>query len=267
MSMPRVLIRGPRSDYVRGMKKLENKVAIVTGAGKGIGAEIARTLGAEGATVVVNYASATADAKRVVDAIVAGGGRAVSIQADVSVPADVERLFAETKERFGRLDVLVNNAGRYGFGPLESVTVEEFHRQMDTNVLGVLLVSRAAARAFGPEGGSIVNIGSAASSDPRPGTVLYTATKYAVDGITGVLARELAPQKIRVNSVNPGATETEGAHALGIMGSDFVNHIVAGTPLGRLGQPTDIAPVVAFLASADAGWLTGETLVVSGGAR
>lgn len=249
------------------MKKLENKVAIVTGAGKGIGAAIARTLGAEGAAVVVNYATADADAKRTVDAIVAAGGRALAIKADVTQPADVAHLFAETRERFGRLDVLVNNAGRYGFGPLENITVEEFHRQTSTNVLGVLLMCQAAAGAFGPEGGSIVNIGSAASSGGAPFTSLYTATKCAVDGITHVLARELAGRKIRVNSVNPGATETEGAHALGIMGGDFVNQIVAGTPLGRIGQPGDIAPVVAFLASADAGWITGETLVVSGGAR
>jgi 3-oxoacyl-[acyl-carrier protein] reductase len=249
------------------MKKLENKVAIVTGAGKGIGAAIARTLGAEGAAVIVNYASASADAQRTVDAIVGAGGRAIAIQADVSQPVEVKRLFAETKERFGRLDVLVNNAGRYGFGPLESVTVEEFHRQTSTNVLGILLTCQAAVGAFGPEGGSIVNIGSAASSSSSPGTVLYTATKHAVDGITGVLAKELASRKIRVNSVNPGATETEGAHALGMMGGDFMNQIIAGTPLGRLGQPSDIAPVVAFLASSDAGWLTGETLVVSGGVR
>jgi 3-oxoacyl-[acyl-carrier protein] reductase len=249
------------------MSKLAGKVAVVTGASKGIGAGIAKALGAEGAAVVVNYSSSREGADRVVAEIKAKGGKAIAVQGDVSKAADVRRLFAATKEAFGALDVLVNNAGVYQFNPLESVTEEEFHGQFDTNVLGLLLTTQEAAKHFGAEGGSVINIGSTASQVTPPTTVVYTATKGAVDAITHVLAKELAPRKIRVNAINPGAVETEGAHAVGVIGSDFEKQLVAQTPLGRMGQPEDIAPVAVFLASADSGWLTGEILLASGGMR
>ena len=249
------------------MSKLAGKVAVVTGASKGIGAGIAKGLGAEGAAVVVNYSSSREGADRVVAEIKAKGGTAIAVQGDVSKAADVRRLFAATKEAFGALDVLVNNAGVYQFGPLESVTEEEFHRQFNTNVLGVLLTTQEAAKHFGAEGGSVINIGSNASRITPPMSAIYTATKGAVDAVTHVLAKELAPRKIRVNAINPGAVETEGVHAAGIIGSDFEKQMVAQTPLGRLGQPEDIAPIAVFLASADSGWLTGEILLASGGMR
>ncbi len=249
------------------MSKLAGKVAVVTGASKGIGAGIAKALGAEGAAVVVNYASSREGADRVVAEITSGGGRAVAIQADVSKAADVLRLFAETKKAFGSLDVLVNNAGVYQFSPLESVTEDEFHRQFNTNVLGLLLTTQEAAKHFGAEGGSVINIGSTASRTAPPMSAIYTATKSAVDAITHVLAKELAARKIRVNGINPGGVETEGTHAAGVIGSDFAKQLVAQTPLGRMGQPEDIAPVAVFLASADSGWLTGEILLASGGLR
>ncbi len=248
-------------------KSLSGHVAIVTGASKGIGAGIARSLAEAGAAVVVNYAGAKADADRVVAEITAKDGRAVAVQADVSKEADVARLFVEAKKAFGQVTVLVNNAGVYSFGPLESVTVEEIQRQLATNVTGVLLTIREAGRAFGDGGGSIVNIGSAASSLRTAGGALYTATKCAVDGITGVMARELAPRKIRVNSINPGPTATEGAAAMGVLGGDIEKGMIATIPLGRMGQPADIGPVAVFLASAASGWLTGEILVASGGLR
>jgi 3-oxoacyl-[acyl-carrier protein] reductase len=249
------------------MSKLTGKVAVVTGASKGIGAGIAKALGAAGAAVVVNYASSREGADRVVAAIKAEGGKAVAVQGDVSKAADVKRLFAETKQAFGSLDVLVNNAAVYQFAPLESVTEDEFHRQFNINVLGLLLTTQEAAKHFGVEGGSVINIGSTASRVTPPTTVVYTATKGAVDAITHVLAKELAPRKIRVNAINPGAVETEGSHAVGMIGSDFEKQLVAQTPLGRMGQPEDIAPVAVFLASADSGWLTGEILLASGGMR
>jgi 3-oxoacyl-[acyl-carrier protein] reductase len=249
------------------MSKLAGKVAVVTGASKGIGAGIAKGLGAEGAAVVVNYSSSREGADKVVAEIKAKGGKAVAVQADVSKAADVQRLFAETEKAFGALDVLVNNAGVYQFAPLEAVTEAEFRRQFDTNVLGLLLTTQEAARHFGPEGGSVINIGSVASRTAPPMTAVYTATKSAVDAITHVLAKELAPKKIRVNSINPGGVETEGTHAAGVIGSDFEKQMVAQTPLARMGQPEDIAPVAVFLASADSGWLTGETLLASGGFR
>jgi 3-oxoacyl-[acyl-carrier protein] reductase len=249
------------------MSKLAGKVAVVTGASKGIGAGIAKSLAAAGAAVVVNYSSSREGADKVVAAITAGGGKAVAVQADVSKAADVRRLFAETKKAFGSLDVLVNNAGVYQFGPLEAVTEDEFHRQFNTNVLGLLLTTQEAAKHFGAEGGSVINIGSTASQITPPMSAIYTATKGAVDAITHVLAKELAPKKIRVNSINPGGVETEGAHTAGIIGSDFEKQMVAQTPLGRLGQPGDIAPIAVFLASADSGWLTGEILLASGGMR
>jgi 3-oxoacyl-[acyl-carrier protein] reductase len=249
------------------MGKLAGKVAVVTGASKGIGAGIARELAAAGATVVVNYASSREGADRVVADITAKGGKAVAIQADVSKEGDVERLFAETKRTLGPIDVLVNNAGVYRFGAIEEFTEAEYRRQFDTNVLGLLLATREAVKHFNPAGGSIINISSTATSMNLPATVIYTATKGAVDSITGVLAKELAPKKIRVNAINPGGVETEGVHALGIIGSDFEQQLTAQVPLGRRGQPSDIAPVALFLASDDAGWLTGENLFASGGQR
>jgi 3-oxoacyl-[acyl-carrier protein] reductase len=249
------------------MRKLTGKVAIVTGASKGIGAGIAKGLGAAGAAVVVNYASSKEDAERVVAEITRQGGQAIAVQGDVSKAADVQRLFAETQQAFGALDVLVNNAGVYQFDPLEAVTETEFHREFNTNVLGLLLVTQEAVQHFRPEGGSIINIGSVASQATPPQSVVYSATKGAVDAITRVLAKELADRKIRVNAINPGGVETEGVHRAGIIGSDFEKQMIAGTPLGRLGQPEDIAPIAVFLASEDAGWLTGETLVASGGFR
>lgn len=249
------------------MSKLSNKVAVVTGASKGIGAGIAKALAAEGASVVVNYASSKDDAERVVGDIAKTGGKAVSIQGDVSKASDVQRLFAETKNKFGRLDVLVNNAGVYGFAPLADITEEQFHRMFNTNVLGLILATQEAAKQFGPKGGSIINIGSTASRITPPTTAVYTATKGAVDAVTHVLAKELGPRKIRVNSINPGVVETEGVHAAGFIGSDFQKQFEAQTPLGRIAQPDDIAPIAVFLASQDSGWLTGETLLASGGLR
>lgn len=249
------------------MSKLTGKVAIVTGASKGIGAGIAKSLGAAGAAVVVNYASSKQGAERVVAEITGKGGKAIAVQGDVSKADDVKRLFEETRKAFGSLDVLVNNAGVFQFEPLESVTEEEFHREFNTNVLGLILATQEAVKHFGSEGGSVINIGSVASSNPPPMSVVYSATKSAVDAITRVLAKELGARNIRVNSINPGGVETEGVHRIGIMESDFAKQIVAQTPLGRFGQATDIAPIAVFLASADSGWLTGETLVASGGYR
>jgi 3-oxoacyl-[acyl-carrier protein] reductase len=247
------------------MGDLNGKVAVVTGASKGIGAEIAKGLAAAGAAVVVNYASSKEGAERVVGEIAGKGGKALAVRADVSKSADIRRLFAETKKAFGRLDVLVNNAGVYQFQPLAEVTEEEFHRQFNTNVLGVLLATKEAEKHFGPQGGSVINISSNAVSRKVPTASVYSATKAAVDKITEILAKELGPKNIRVNAINPGGVETEGLHSAGVMGSDFEKEMIAGTPLGRLGQPTDIAPVAVFLASADSGWLTGETITVDGG--
>jgi 3-oxoacyl-[acyl-carrier protein] reductase len=249
------------------MNKLTDKVAVVTGASKGIGAGIAKRLAAEGAEVVVNYASSKEDADRVVAQIQQRGGKAVAVQADVSKAADVKRLFAETKRAFGKLDVLVNNAGVYQFAPLAEITEEQFHRQFNTNVLGLLLATQEAAKLFGENGGSIINIGSTASRVTPPTSAVYTATKGAVDAITQVLSKELGPKKIRVNSINPGMVETEGVHAAGFVGSDFQKQFQAQTPLGRIAQPDDIAPIAVFLASGDSGWLTGETILASGGLR
>jgi 3-oxoacyl-[acyl-carrier protein] reductase len=247
------------------MSELTGKVAIVTGASKGIGAAIAKRLAAAGASVVVNYASSREGADRVVAEIAGKAGKAIAVKADVSKAADVQRLFDATKKAFGSLDVLVNNAGVYGFAPLEEVTEDEFHREFNINVLGVLLASREAMKYFGPHGGSVINISSIASMSPTPTAVVYSATKGAVDTITRVLAKELGPKKIRVNAINPGGVETEGVHSLGMIGSDFEKDMVARTPLGRLGQPDDIASVAVFLASAASGWMTGETIAVGGG--
>jgi 3-oxoacyl-[acyl-carrier protein] reductase len=249
------------------MGKLTNKVAVVTGASKGIGAGIAKTLAADGASVVVNYASSKEGADKVVAEIKAKGGKAVAVHGDVSKQADISKLFAETKKAFGRLDVLVNNADVYEFAALGDVTEASFHKMFNLNVLGLILSSQEALKYFGPEGGSIINIGSTASSLNVPTAVTYTATKAAVDSVTGVLAKELGPKKIRVNSINPGMVETEGVHAAGFIGSDFQKQFESQTPLGRIGQPNDIAPIAAFLASDDSGWLTGELLLASGGLR
>jgi 3-oxoacyl-[acyl-carrier protein] reductase len=249
------------------MSKLMGKVAVVTGASKGIGAGIAKGLAAEGATVVVNYASSKEGAERVVADIKGKGGKAIAVQGDVSKAADVQRIFAEAKKAFGRLDELVNNAGVYEFAPLEDITEAQFHRMFNTNVLGLILATQEAAKHFGAEGGSVINIGSTASQITPATSAVYTATKGAVDAVTHVLAKELGPKKIRVNSINPGMVETEGVHTMGIIGTDFEKTFVAQTPLGRIGQPEDIAPIAVFLASADSGWLTGETLLASGGLR
>src|SRR5580765_1833158 len=247
--------------------KLGGKVALVTGASKGIGASIAKHLAAEGAAVVVNYHSGKSDADRVVTEITRGGGKAIAAQANLSQKAEIDRLFAETKKAFGRLDILVNNAGIYEFTPLENVTEEHFHKQFNLNVLGLILASQKAAEYFDSAGGCIINIGSGAGINPVPGASVYSATKAAVDAITKSLSKELGARKIRVNSLNPGMVETEGVHTAGVLGTDFHKQILAQTPLGRIGQPEDIGKVAAFLASDDAGWISGETLLVAGGQR
>jgi len=247
--------------------ELSGKVAIVTGASKGIGAAIAKGLGAAGAAVAVNYASSKEGADRVVAEITGKGGKAIAVQGDVAKAADVKRLFAETKKAFGAPDVLVNNAGIYAFGPLESVTEDEFHREFNTNVLGPILTIQEALKHFGPDGGSVINISSVASTSAPPNSVVYSATKGAVDSISRVLGKELGARNIRVNTIAPGGVETEGVHSAGIIGSDFEKQIVAGTPLGRLGQPEDIARVAVFLASDNSRWLTGERIAASGGFR
>ncbi|CAE6752598.1 glucose 1-dehydrogenase [Paraburkholderia aspalathi] len=248
------------------MSKLTGKVAVVTGASKGIGAGIAKALAAQGASVVVNYASSKAGADDVVAAITAAGGKAVAVGGDVSKAADAKGIIDSAVETYGRLDILVNNSGVYEMAPIEDITEAHFHRHFDVNVLGLLLVTQAAVKHLG-EGGSIVNVSSVVSRITPPGSSVYTATKGAVDAITGVLARELGPRKIRVNSVNPGMVETEGTHTAGFIGSDFETWALSTTPLGRIGQPDDIADVTVFLASDDSRWMTGESLIASGGMR
>ena len=247
------------------MAKLKNKVAVVTGASKGIGAGIAKALAAEGASVVVNYSSSKEGADRVVADIVKAGGKAVAVKGDVSKAADITNLFAETKKSYGALDVLVNNAGIYEFAPIEQVTEGSFHKQCNLNVLGLLLTTQEALKHFGPEGGSVINISSAVTRLLPAASSVYAATKASVDAITATLAKELGPRKIRVNSINPGLIETEGVHAGGFIGSDFEKGLVAQAPLGRIGQPDDISPTAVYLASTDSKFMTGETLYVSGG--
>jgi 3-oxoacyl-[acyl-carrier protein] reductase len=249
------------------MPRLQGKVAVVTGASKGIGAGIAKALAAEGAAVVVNYASSRAAAESVVAEVKKGGGRAVAVQGDVSVAADVARLFAEAKKAFGRVDVLVNNAGMYGFAPIEEVTEEHFHEHFNLNVLGLLLACKEAVKAFGAGGGSIINIGSGVSRLTPPTSVVYSATKGAVDAVTGVLAKELGPRGIRVNSINPGMIATEGVRDAGFLEGEFRAWVERDSSLHRIGTPDDIAPVAVFLASSDSKYMTGETLLVSGGLR
>ncbi|SEJ34862.1 SDR family NAD(P)-dependent oxidoreductase [Paraburkholderia diazotrophica] len=248
------------------MSRLAGKVAVVTGASKGIGAGIAKALAAEGASVVVNYASSKAAADAVVAGIAAANGKAVAVRGDVSKAADAQGIVDAAIETYGRLDILVNNSGIYEFAPIEAITEEHFHKQFNTNVLGLLLTTQAAVKHLG-EGASIINVSSVASSITPPETAVYSGTKGAVDAITGVLARELGPKKIRVNAINPGFVVTEGTHEAGIVGSDFEAMALSQTPLGRAGQPDDIASVAVFLASDDARWLTGEHLVASGGMR
>jgi len=248
-------------------KKLTGKVAVVTGASKGIGARIARDLAAEGASVVVNYASSKSSADKLVDEISKEGGKAIAVQGDVSQKQDIERLFAETKRAFGRLDILVNNAGVYEFRPLENVTEDHFHGIFNLNVLGLILATKEAVKHFGSTGGSVINISSVASTTTPPTSSVYSASKAAVDAVTKVLAKELGPRNIRVNAINAGMVETEGLHAGGIVESDFRKQVEAQTPLGRIGQPQDVSPAVVFLASSDAGWITGEALFVSGGVQ
>lgn len=247
------------------LKKLAGKVAVVTGASKGIGAAIAKHLAAEGAAVVVNYSSSSEGAQRVVDGIKSNGGKAVAVKANLSKKADIDRLFAETKTAFGRLDVLVNNAGIYEFKPVEEITEEHFHKQFDLNVLGLLLASQAAAKQFGADGGSIINISSIVSTSGVPNAAVYSGTKGAVDAITRSLAKELGPRKIRVNAIAPGMVETEGFHGAGIAESDMRKQVEAQTPLGRIGQPQDIATAAVFFATTDSAWTTGQTLTMAGG--
>ena len=248
-------------------QKLAGKVAVVTGASKGIGAAIAVQLAAEGAAVAVNYSSSKAGADRVVAEIVKKGGKAIAVHANVAEQADIRRLFAETKKAFDKVDILVNNAGIYEFMPLEEVTAEKFHKMFDLNVLGLILASQEAVKHFGPAGGNIINISSIAATVAPPTTSVYSATKAAVNAVTRSLAQELGPRKIRVNSINPGMIETEGTHAAELIESDFRKQTEAQTPLGRIGQPEDIAPMAVFLASSDSAWITGESFYITGGLR
>jgi 3-oxoacyl-[acyl-carrier protein] reductase len=248
------------------MSKLTGKVAVVTGASKGIGAAIAKALAAEGASVVVNYASSKAGADTVVSAITAAGGKAVAVAGDVAKAPEAQGIIDAAVKNYGRLDILVNNSGVYEFAPIEAVTEEHFHKQFNVNVLGLLFTTQAAAKHLG-EGASIINIGSAVTRLTPPNSAVYAGTKGAVDAITGVLARELGPKKIRVNTINPGLVETEGTHTAGFIGSDFTTSFIAQTPLGRIGQPSDIASIATFLASDDSVWLTGEQFLASGGLR
>jgi 3-oxoacyl-[acyl-carrier protein] reductase len=247
--------------------KLKGKVAVVTGASKGIGAGIAKELAAEGAAVVVNYASSKTDADKVVDKITKRGGKAIAVQGNVAKKSDVERLFATTKKAFGKIDILVNNAGVYDWSPIDEITEEQFHKQFDVNVLGLLLATQEAVKQFDSAGGNIINISSTVTSLTPPSSSVYTATKGAVDAITRTLAKELGPRKIRVNAINPGMVETEGVRAAGFDQGDLRKSVEAQTPLGRIGQPDDIAPTAVFLASSDSAWITGETLRVAGGLR
>jgi 3-oxoacyl-[acyl-carrier protein] reductase len=247
--------------------KLNGKVAVVTGASKGIGAGIAKQFAAEGASVVVNYASSKTDADKVVDEITKRGGKAVAVQGNVSKKAEVEKLFAATNKTFGKIDILVNNAGVYEFVPLEEVSEQQFHRMFDVNVLGMILATQEALKHFNSDGASIINIGSLASSLTPPTAVVYNATKAGVDAITRTLAKELGPKKIRVNSVNPGMVVTEGATAGGYTEGDMRKMFESQTPLGRIGETDDIAPAAVFFASDDSAWITGETLVIAGGLR
>ncbi|WP_291146895.1 glucose 1-dehydrogenase [Flavobacterium sp. UBA7680] len=248
-------------------EKLNGKVALITGASKGIGAGIAKAYANQGATVVVNYASNKNDADKVVEEITTNGGKAIAIQGNVEKAADVKRIFEEIAKTFGKLDILVNNAGVYSFAGIEDITEESFHRMFNINVLGSILTIQQAAKLFGDKGGAIINVGSIVSTLDMPTTLVYTQTKYAVDAMTRILAKEFGPMKIRVNSINPGLIETEGSHSSGVMNGDAEKWHVSETPLARVGKPEDIAKVAVFLASEDSYWITGETIAVSGGQR
>ena len=278
MTLPRSTIINPHSPYAgeenfkkkankMNNGKLNGKVAIITGASKGIGAGIAKQFAAEGASVVVNYASAKEDADRVVDEISKRGGKAMAFQGNVARKSEVERLFAEAERAFGKIDILVNNAGVYEFVPLEDITEQHFHKHFDVNVLGMLLVTQESIKHFNADGGSIINIGSLAGSLTPPTAVVYNATKAAVDAITRTLAKELGPRKLRVNSINPGMVITDGVISAGFHESEFRKSFESQTPLGRIGQTDDIAPAAVFFASDDSKWITGETLVIAGGLR
>lgn len=245
--------------------KLKDKVAVVTGASKGIGAGIAKAFASAGAKVVVNYASSKEGAEKVAGEITQNGGNAIIVHGDITKFADVKRLFEETKNAFGRLDILVNNAGIFKFEPLAAVTEDSYHAQFNTHVLGNILCTQRAVELFGDGGGCIINISSTASQNPAPGLVVYSAAKAAIDNITKLLSKELGIKKIRINTIAPGVTETEGAHSAGIIGSDFIKQMIATTPLGRIGQPEDVAKVAVFLASDDAGWVTGQRINAAGG--
>ncbi len=249
------------------MNRLKGKIAVITGASKGIGAAIAEHFAAEGASVVVNYASSKAGADAVVKRITQQDGKAIAVQADVSKPEDIRRLFAEAKKAYGKLDILVNNAGVYEFAPLEAINAEHFHKQFNLNVLGLLLATQEAAKHFGSTGGSVINISSVVATLAPPNRAVYSGTKAAVNAITRSLAQELGPRKIRVNAINPGMVETEGLHSAGFAEGDFRNQIEKQTPLGRIGKPDDIAPAAVFLAAPESAWITGETLYISGGMR
>jgi 3-oxoacyl-[acyl-carrier protein] reductase len=249
------------------MGKLTGKVAVVTGASKGIGAGIAKELAAQGASVVVNYASSKDGADKVVAEITKAGGKAIAVGGSVAKAAEVDKLFAETKKAYSKLDILVNNAGVYEFAPLEGITEESIEKMFGINVKGLLLATKAGVALFPPEGGNVINIGSVASDQTPPMSAAYSGTKGAVDAITRVLAKELGPKKIRVNAVNPGPVVTEGFKSAGVEGSDFEKAMLQGTPLGRIGLPDDVAKVVAFIASDDAGWVTGSLLQTAGGMR
>ena len=247
------------------MSNLKGKVALVTGASKGIGAAIARELAAHGAAVAVNYSGSKAAAENIVAEINSSGGKAIAVQANVADPASIPPLVDAVATQLGPIDILVNNAGIYEFGALEQITPEHFHKQFDTNVLGLLLVTQAAVARFNPAGGSIINIGSVVGKMAAPGGAVYSATKGAVDSVTVALSKELGAKKIRVNALNPGVVETEGTHAAGLIGSEFDTGVATATPLGRIGQPSDIATAAAFLASTDAGWINGQTIYAAGG--
>lgn len=248
-------------------QKLNGKVALITGASKGIGAGIAKAYANQGATVVVNYASNKNDADKVVEEITTNGGKAIAIQGNVEKSTDVKRIFEEIAKSFGKLDILVNNAGVYSFAGIDDITEESFHRMFNINVLGSILTIQQAAKLFGDNGGAIINVGSIVSTLDMPTTLVYTQTKYAVDAMTRILAKEFGPKKIRVNSINPGLIETEGSHSSGVMNGDAEKWHVSETPLARVGKPEDIAKVAVFLASDDSYWITGETIAVSGGQR
>lgn len=247
--------------------KLNGKVALITGASKGIGAGIAKAYANQGATVIVNYASSKNDADKVVQEITANGGKAIAIQGNVEKSADVKRIFEEIVKSFGKLDILVNNAGVYSFAGIDDITEESFHNMFNINVLGSILTIQQAVKLFGDKGGSIINTGSIVSTLDMPTALVYTQTKYAIDAMTRILAKELGPKKIRINSINPGLIETEGSHSSGVMNGDAEKWHVSETPLGRVGKPEDIAKVAVFLASDDSYWITGETIAVAGGQR